>query len=364
MNKASELKHILSLKLDWNKARLDFFSKALISLFVCKTINFKEIAVTMPDSSSRVARYKRIYRFFANFDLDYIVIAKWLFDIFFSNSTNYYISIDRTNWFWGRAKINIFMLSICHEGMSIPIFWTMLNKAGMSTAQEQISLISKFTNVFGSDRIEALLADREFPNRKLVSWLVEQNITFYMRLKHNVDVNIKSKKFKSAGELFNHLAPFEHSVFGMRVNIWGSKVYLAGSKNSREDLMIIITNGNPKIAVACYLRRWEIETLFQCLKGRGFRFEDTHVTDLKRIKKIVAMLAIGVAWAHKTGEWLAEKKPIQLKNIRGQLRPQYSLFRYGLDYLRDLFTQEKNNIRDIRTAFNQIVTISTIKDTG
>lgn len=363
MDKVSELKRILGLNLNWNKARLDFLSKALIGLFICRTINFTEIAVSMPDGSSIEARYKRIYRFFANFEFDYVVIAKWLFRMFFSDSTSYYISIDRTNWFWGRSKINIFMLSICHEGMSIPIFWTMLNKAGNSTSTEQIALVSKFIKVFGSDKIEGLLADREFPNTKFISWLIEQKITFYMRLKHNVDVNIKSKKYKSAGELFNHLAPFEQSIFGMRVNIWGSDVYLAGSKNNREELMIIITNGNPKIAVACYLRRWEIESLFQCLKGRGFRFEDTHVINLKRIKKLVALLAIGVAWAHKTGEWRAEKKPIQLKKIRGQLRPQYSLFRYGFDLIRDLLTQSNDKIRKFRNVLNQIVIISPCEDT-
>ncbi len=30
----------------------------------------------------------------------------------------------------------------------------------------------------------------------------------------------------------------------------------------------------------------KFETLFGCLKGRGFHFEDTHITDLARIKKV------------------------------------------------------------------------------
>ncbi|MBK9040676.1 MAG: transposase [Bdellovibrionales bacterium] len=32
--------------------------------------------------------------------------------------------------------------------------------------------------------------------------------------------------------------------------------------------------------------RWQIETLFSCLKSRGFNLEETHVTDLERIKKL------------------------------------------------------------------------------
>jgi len=88
----------------------------------------------------------------------------------------------------------------------------------------------------------------------------------------------------------------------MKVHIFGQPLYLAGSKNSREELMIVMTNQHPKNAIACYLRRWEIESLFQALKGRGFRFEETHVTQMVRIEKIIAFLAVAFAWAHKVGE--------------------------------------------------------------
>ncbi len=34
-----------------------------------------------------------------------------------------------------------------------------------------------------------------------------------------------------------------------------------------------------------YRRRWEIETMFGCLKTRGFRMEDTHITDPDKSEK-------------------------------------------------------------------------------
>ena len=78
--------------------------------------------------------------------------------------------------------------------------------------------------------------------------------------------------------------------------------------------------------------RWEIECLFGCFKGRGFNFEDTHITDKERIKKLVALLAIAFTWAHRTGEWQNEQRPIKIKKHG---RPAVSLFRYGLDFLCD-----------------------------
>lgn len=73
--------------------------------------------------------------------------------------------------------------------------------------------------------------------------------------------------------------------------------------------------------------------LFSCLKGRGFNFEDTHIIDRSRIKKLIVLLAVAFCWAHKTGEWRHEHRPIKIKRHG---RPEISLFRYGLDYLVDL----------------------------
>ena len=96
----------------------------------------------------------------------------------------------------------------------------------------------------------------------------------------------------------------------MAIELFGQTIYLAGSRSGRGELMIVATNRHPHNAIAIYLRRWEIETLFSCLKKQGFCFRTTHLTHLDRIEKMMALLVIGLCWAHKTGKWPAEKKPI------------------------------------------------------
>lgn len=177
------------------------------------------------------------------------------------------------------------MLSVAHEGMAIPLFWIMLPKAGSSNFKEQKELLLSFTNEFGIDCIEDFLADREFASGKLFQWLNKKNIRFFIRIKEGSSVSIKNKKFTTAKKLFNHLDPKSKSEYEMKIWVFGAKVYLAGSRSERGELMILATNKSPKNAIEIYLRRWEIETLFQCLKGRGFHFESTHITDLDRLKK-------------------------------------------------------------------------------
>ncbi|KTC85141.1 transposase [Legionella brunensis] len=144
---------------------------------------------------------------------------------------------------------------------------------------------------------------------------------------------IGRRKFKTSAQLFKHLAPYQQNVFGMNVTIFGQSLYLAGSKNYREDLMVVVTNRHPRNAIASYLRRWEIETLFAALT-KGWQFEDTRVIEPKRIEKLLVLLALGFVWAHRIGEWRASIKPIPLKKLRNQKRPKNSFFRLGLDHLR------------------------------
>ena len=58
MDKVSELKDILGQYFIWNKARLDCFSRMLISLFTVRTVNLSEIAISLPSKANTESRYK------------------------------------------------------------------------------------------------------------------------------------------------------------------------------------------------------------------------------------------------------------------------------------------------------------------
>ena len=354
MDKISELREIVSPIFVWNKARLDCFVRLLLALFAVRTVNLRELAVGFMSDVQIDSRYQRIKRFFSQFKLDTDQVAKWIYPLFFANNKKVYITIDRTNWFWGKAKINILMIGIAYEGLAIPLFWKLLNKAGNATAKEQIAILKRFIKIFGKSCILGVLGDREFGNGELLKWLNKQKIPFYIRIKDNTIVCIRDKKFHKAKKIFNHLNPKTQKPFYMAVLIWGTKVYLAGSRSERGELMIVATNQKPQTAIAVYLRRWEIESLFQGLKARGFRFEQTHITQPARIEKLMAVLAIAFCWAHKIGEWRATIKLIIFNQHKASRRPQYSYFRYGFDLIRSAVLQFSAYFKQIKQYLKQI----------
>jgi hypothetical protein len=131
-------------------------------------------------------------------------------------------------------------------------------------------------------------------------------------------------------------------------SVWGHALYIIGFKKADGKLVIIATQRQPETALDDYKERWQIETLFECLKTRGFDLVATHMTDPKRLEKLLAFTAIAFCWAHIVGEWHHEVKPIKIKKHE---RPARSLFRYGLDYLRSCLSDRQEPHR--QQAFQQ-----------
>jgi hypothetical protein len=157
-----------------------------------------------------------------------------------------------------------------------------------------------------------------------------------------------------AKDMFRHLPIGKFQILTNPRLINGNRMYVIGLRLAHEYL-ILVTDHNPVNALEDYARRWEIETLFSCLKTRGFCFEATHLTDLHRIEKLIALLAIALAFAHITGEWLHEQKPIPIKKHGRKAR---SLFRYGLDYLRKIvLTPSSRSLCGFQQAINLLSSV-------
>jgi hypothetical protein len=81
MKAVSELKSILGVFFkNWNKARLDCFSKILTAILIVKTVNLSEIAVAFEGRAKKESRYQRIKNFLKVSSL----ISNSLPDLFFT----------------------------------------------------------------------------------------------------------------------------------------------------------------------------------------------------------------------------------------------------------------------------------------
>ncbi|MCX7116664.1 MAG: hypothetical protein NTW94_01895 [Legionellales bacterium] len=93
MNHDSELRDILNASFKWNKARITCFVKILLSLLSTRTVNLNKIACSMSSNTEQASRYRRVQRFFADFAIDFDMIAEFIFKLFFASGG----TIWRTN---------------------------------------------------------------------------------------------------------------------------------------------------------------------------------------------------------------------------------------------------------------------------
>ena len=76
MNQVNLLRDTSKTYLLWHGARLNFLSLFLIAPIEVKTVNLSEIATGFRSKAKTNSSYKRLQRFFSNFDLEYSSIAK------------------------------------------------------------------------------------------------------------------------------------------------------------------------------------------------------------------------------------------------------------------------------------------------
>ena len=342
----SQIRYYVQTHLGWNKTRSAFLVNFVLALIKVRTVCLTEIATAFPGKAQIDSKYKTLQRFFRFFEVNFDSFARflgWLVPL--SSEKPWLLTIDRTNWKFGKANINIFMLGVAYQGIAFPLLWVPLNKAGNSNTKERIELMKRFINVFGKNRIQTLTADRESVGHDWFKWLIEEGISFSIRIRHNFKVISSKGNEVAIKELFKNLRVGETRILrGLRV-ICGVELHITGTKLRDGSYLIVVTNTHPEIALDDYKKRLEIETLFGCLKSRGFDFESTHITAPDKIMKLIALLAVAFCWCHLTGEWKSRRKPIKAKRHG---RKAMSLFRYGLDALREALFNSSYKANDFK----------------
>jgi hypothetical protein len=211
----------------------------------------------------------------------------------------------------------------------------MLPKCGNSNEKERRQLLGRYLSLFGKDSIECIMGDPEFTGYDWFRYMIKKKIPFYMRIKGNMWIAISREFSVQAFSLFNRHGYNRAYFYPRRVSINGNKVYLPGmkilNKDGKEEYVIIASLHPDHHALERYRDRWQIETMFKGLKSSGFNMEDTHLTDLSRLSKMMALLSVAYVWAYRVGIYCHNHiKPIIIKKHG---RKAYSFFKYGLKYI-------------------------------
>ena len=166
----------------WNKARVRLLARFLVAVIACRSVCLYRLANALPGTAKPSSHYKRLQRFLSGFDLDLAVLARLMVALT-RQEPPFILALDRTNWKFGKAELNVLVLALVHQGVAFPLFWKVLGKAGNSNLAERTALLGEYLSVFGNSSVTYLCADREFGGEVFARWLLEQKVPFVLRVR-------------------------------------------------------------------------------------------------------------------------------------------------------------------------------------
>ena len=336
--------------LGFNLARTKCLSEFILSLIKVRSINLVQISRVFRSGAKVESSYKRLYRFIKEVRFDQEVLAPFLVMIMgIDKLSKWSLLIDRTNWRLGEIHVSLLHLSVycCNQKISVPLFWIFLvgKKQGNSGFENQYLLMERFISVFGVERIDMVIGDREFISKHWLGYLQNKQIPYIMRMREQYSYVSNSRGVMvRVKNLLYDLKPGEQRHLGERRIAKSNNIAssVSGLCNSKGELVVLMHSKDIKDAPSLYRNRWQIEVMFRCFKSGGFDMEATHVTMPERMETITAVIAIAFCISYKAGLIETEDKPPPVKSHG---RKAISVFRIGLDKIQySIFNIECNYI--------------------
>ena len=229
----------------------------------------------------------------------------------------------------------VVMVGVVYRQRLLPLAWvTYKGKKGHTTAARHIELLQLLRPLIPTGGEVVLLGDAEYDTVEMLEWVKnETDWRFVVRSSPQIGIiqEESSQKLRdlcheqgTTSSLTN--AYFTAKEFGpiMAIAWWG---------NEHKKPIYLITNlCDPKEACQAYKKRFKIETMFSDKKSRGFHIHKSHLSEPKRVGRLLLASCLAYLWMIYLGVTVMTDEH-KRRLIDRTERVDKSLFRLGLDWL-------------------------------
>lgn len=234
----------------------------------------------------------------------------------------------------GRGCMTL-MISLVYKQRGLPIVWTVAKRRkGHFPERMHIELMNKVRELIPEGARVVLLGDGEFDGVDLQALVNQCKWDYVLRTSKSATLTWQGEEFRF-DDVVAHIDPgdlFEipNALFTQRH--YGPVLALTWWRNDCKEPIHLVTNmDSAEDACAYYRRRFKIETFFSDQKSRGFHLHKSHLSDPKRLSRLMIATCLAAYWivylgAHAMASGLN-------KVIHRTDRCDLSLFRLGLKLL-------------------------------
>jgi Transposase DDE domain len=232
----------------------------------------------------------------------------------------------------GRGCISL-MVSVVYHGRALPLCWVVVRGAkGHFPESTHRELLAHLKQIMPVGASVILLGDGEFDGTDLQADLREYRWDYVCRTASTILVSSCGVHFR-VGDLG---PPQGENVAvtpaWMTAREYGPVSILAiWEQQYKEPIYLVTTMPDLEEALLMYKKRPHIETFFSDLKSRGFHIDKSHLSDPKRLGRLLIACCLAYLWLVYLG--VCGVRQDWMKRLHRQDRCDLSLFRLGLRLL-------------------------------
>jgi hypothetical protein len=326
---------------------------ATLALLICGIIGaghtqLPEISACSPEDSKPESRVKKFKRWLTNPKVtpeDYwLPFAKALVAKLSQHKNEITLVIDGS--VVGRGCVGL-VVGIVYAGRALPLVWQVrAGSKGHFAQSEHLALLAKVKALVPAGVRVIFLGDGEFDGTLLQEELNSEQWHYVVRTAKNSQLRVGEEwlKFEQLGVTRGGLV-WREGV-GFSGEGYGSLLAIAYWDKQYEEPLYLISNLTSAYqAVDYYKRRWRIETFFSDQKSRGFRLEESHLSQPAALERLLIGCALAYWWLTYLGLVAQQKGEDQL--VHRTERCDLSFFKLGWRYLRELLNRGRRLPTDL-----------------
>jgi Transposase DDE domain len=240
----------------------------------------------------------------------------------------------------GRGGIAL-MIHVVYTGRALPLCWLVRQgKKGYFSEDRHIALVEQAQELVPLGASVVLLGDGEFDGIGLQRTLEETGWSYVCRTGCNLTASWDGETFRldTLGWCIKPGTLVDLPEVFFTAEAYGPmRLLCCWAKGYKEPLSLVTNMTSAEEACRWYAKRFRIETFFSDQKSRGFHLHTSHLSDPKRLSRLLIAACLAYIWIVYLGEVCVKEGWVKIIHRRD--RCDLSFFQLGLRLLDHLLNE-------------------------
>jgi hypothetical protein len=318
-----------------------FYEKALTTLAALisgmvagKSTQLPKVASQVPDGTKPESRVKRFTRWVSNERISEEVYFLPYAEVLLAHLALQTLVLVIDGSVVGRGCIAL-MIHVVYKGRTLPLCWLVRQgNKGHFPEDLHIALVEQVQDLIPLGTQVVLLGDGEFDGIRLQRTLEEAGWSYVCRTGGNVTASWQGETLRLE-TLGGYLKPGTlvdlPDAFFTAEGYGPIQLICCWAKGYQEPLYLVTNLACAEEACRLYSKRFRIETFFSDQKSRGFHLHQSHLSDPKRVSRLLIAACLAYIWIVYLGAICVQQGWVKI--IHRTDRCDLSLFQLGLRLL-------------------------------